>query len=407
MYSSSQISDLLQHISRAFSPLDNIRSEARKQKDLEDEAFSSSLSAIQFCWCCRDGVYSIEAETNKEARLQFDSERRELHVIVAAGELNHDVIAIRYTSITSMSRHFSNFDKRHILFLELEHPPMFLRENLQTIFMDQQSMYSRLSTYTQVDNPRAISFTGSILRLVFRSEKDLNKFSRLQQTAGLRRRHSQAEVPVERRNLFSVARLKSVDSLLGEFDWCVSFQLASLLQNMVLDASELLDLMPRITELSRAHDESYVAGLLAEFQTSVTVLFRWDADRENETIFSCFDSTARGYVHTTAPLVPGDGDFYQSLHVTITPTTYYLEGPFPERSNRVVRRYDVEHHASFLRVTFRDENFLKYRFDRNVNGSGFVGKWAGKYLQTGLQIAGRNFKFLAYSQLALREHSVW
>jgi hypothetical protein len=45
---------------------------------------------------------------------------------------------------------------------------------------------------------------------------------------------------------------------------------------------------------------------------------------------------------------------YLSYHLILTPTRYMLEGPLPDQSNSVLRRYG--HHECFLRVTFQDEN---------------------------------------------------
>ena len=103
---------------------------------------------------------------------------------------------------------------------------------------------------------------------------------------------------------------------------------------------------------------------------------------------------------------PSNDDTFECLHVTVTPTSYHLDGPYPERSNRVMRRYP-DHHDSFLRVAFVDETDLQLRFDREVDGRSFVKRRVGTILTDGLDIAGRHFDFLAYSQSALKEHAVW
>jgi hypothetical protein len=59
-------------------------------------------------------------------------------------------------------------------------------------------------------------------------------------------------------------------------------------------------------------------------------------------------------------------------------------------------------------VTFEEETRLQLRFDREVDGATFVKKRYGTILrESGLKIAGREYRFLAYSQSALKEHSVW
>ena len=111
------------------------------------------------------------------------------------------------------------------------------------------------------------------------------------------------------------------------------------------------------------------------------------------------------------------------MHITITPTSMAVDGPFPELSNRVLRAYPREYHECFLRVTFAEEGRIPNRWDRNVDGRSFVDKRVGTVLRGGLFIGGHRFDFLgmlysrgvlpeltisvAYSMSALRERSVW
>lgn len=395
--------------------------EERRQGQINKTLSSSSvtLSAVQFCWGCRDGVYSIEAESTKRAKIRFDPERRELHVIVQADGFQQDLIAIRYNSICSISRHFSTFDSKYVTFLELENSPMFLRERLEPdpdtstlagmialLAMENGPMYTRMSTFPPLNNPRAMPFTSGNLRLVFTSREGCDTFLSLLKAAGIPHGHT-FEIPVERRHLFSLNLLNAIDRHLPTFPWCIAFQLASLLHNMTLDASELLDLIPQVKELWRIKDEIYVAKLLREFQNSASA-FSFDDGEDQTSISSYFSSFNRAFEPDAPPVpFPGDGSYFQSLRVTLTPTRMFLEGPFPERSNRIIRRYDERDHESFLRVSFREENGLKYRFDRGVDGAAFSVRHVGQYLKNGLPIAGHLFNFLAYSQSALKEHSVW
>jgi RNA-dependent RNA polymerase len=84
----------------------------------------------------------------------------------------------------------------------------------------------------------------------------------------------------------------------------------------------------------------------------------------------------------------------------------YLDGPFTEQSNRVIRAHDA-HQDCFLCVSFVDEACLQCRFDREVDGREFIKTRVGPLLYNGLMIAARRFEFLAYSQPSLREHAVW
>jgi len=398
-------SDIVETISR--TPwIDPIKEREQKERDEVLTSSSMSISSIQFCWQCRDEVVSIEAEANLEASLRFDPGRREVHVSTKDDDLYLSIIAIRYTSIHAVSRHYSTIDGNYVLFFELGMPPTFLCKAPSFLDLGSEVTYSRMSTFPHLNNPRAISFTGLALRLVFASKEESDKFSKLSETAGIRHVYTH-EIIIERRGLFSATNLDTLERNLLKFDWNVAFQLASLLQNMILDTSELLDLLPRIKKISDLKGKNYTAKLLKEFCNVASGL--WYSDDFNETIESCFNSVEQEFNKQgdITSMIPDDGSYYQSLHVIITPTTMFLNGPFPEQSNRVIRRYDNENHENFLRVTFRDENHLQYRFDREVDGPRFIRERVGVYLKNGLTIAGRAFKFLAYSQSALKEHSVW
>jgi hypothetical protein len=123
----------------------------------------------------------------------------------------------------------------------------------------------------------------------------------------------------------------------------------------------------------------------------------------------CFDAAVEEYDSQTTRqnVKPTDGSIYEAYHATVTPTTIVLDGPYPERSNRVIRAYKEENHEAFLRVTFAEEGRLQFRFDKEVDSREYVRDRIGPILFDGLCIAGRKFDFLAYSQSALKEHSVW
>ncbi|KAF8299892.1 RdRP-domain-containing protein [Clavulina sp. PMI_390] len=96
-------------------------------------------------------------------------------------------------------------------------------------------------------------------------------------------------------------------------------------------------------------------------------------------------------------------------HIYVTPTSFIVEPPQRDRSNRVLRKYpDHQHH--FLRVSFSDEGGHGSRLKRgrfsSVEFSTFVGQFVGDVLSNGLQIAGRNFEWLGYSTSALKDHQM-
>jgi RNA-dependent RNA polymerase len=61
----------------------------------------------------------------------------------------------------------------------------------------------------------------------------------------------------------------------------------------------------------------------------------------------------------------------------------------------------------FIRVDFRDEDRLKYRWDRSVDPTDFLRCRVGGILKRGFFLGGRHFEFLGYSNSGLKEHEVW
>jgi hypothetical protein len=97
--------------------------------------------------------------------------------------------------------------------------------------------------------------------------------------------------------------------------------------------------------------------------------------------------------------------FYLSYHLIMTPAGQLLEGPLPDQSNSVLRRFG--NHDSFLRVSFYDENRSRLRPDSTLSITNLVKSRFGSLLKNGFQLVGREYQFLGYSMSGLKDHSVW
>jgi RNA-dependent RNA polymerase len=96
---------------------------------------------------------------------------------------------------------------------------------------------------------------------------------------------------------------------------------------------------------------------------------------------------------------------FESYHLIVTPTARYLEGPIPDQSNSVLRRFG--NHECFLRVSIQDERRSKLRREPEIDISKLLRSRFRVLLTRGLRIAGRQYEFLGYSMSGLKEHSVW
>ncbi|EPS45504.1 hypothetical protein H072_539 [Dactylellina haptotyla CBS 200.50] len=95
--------------------------------------------------------------------------------------------------------------------------------------------------------------------------------------------------------------------------------------------------------------------------------------------------------------------------VMITPTGIYASGPNLEPKNRVLRQYS-EYLNHFIRVTLVDEDGGDLRFERGVDGRKIYDERFLPCLMPGsdaINIAGRRFNFLGFSQSSLRSHTAW
>ncbi|KAI0033364.1 RNA dependent RNA polymerase-domain-containing protein [Vararia minispora EC-137] len=410
----------------------------RRARELEEALVP--VNTIQFGWECRDKVFSIEWEHHATPagedwgeegpgciNVYFSDENRELRVklfldqdpldpfptpvIYDDEEQDFSVpsveIAARFALIQNIHA-YTTPEGEHAVFLFLATPPHF------ELARPWEPKRKRLTHLPFHEHDRVVPYTSLHLRLVLSSSTHLDTFRRLTVVADLHNRMSGRVIPTARRELFSIWKIKQLYELwLRKVPWAVAFQIEGLVRALVVDMNEMIRLMPRVRRMSNECGASFTAEFLVVFRNRVRVWWQPDVAGSAETrlkdLDECWTEALRMHeLSKRAPLVTReDSNLFDCLHVTITPTSIALEGPFPEQSNRVIRTYPKEKHECFLRVCFLDEDRLHYRFDREVDGKGFLEERVGKVLHNGLEIAGRRFKFLAYSQSALKEHAVW
>lgn len=231
----------------------------------------------------------------------------------------------------------------------------------------------------------------------------IDKFIAMCHTAGLAttklilRCRGPTQIEAHSRGFFTPKRLYHLRRVFKGLPWPIAFQLEALLHNRLLHTEEILDLLDRVRPLCEKHDDTYIGDLLRSFNEALQVR----PIRESPS--RCFDRISQKFEFLDSITSAGN---FRCCHVTFTPTRMLLEGPYATQSNRVIRQYRG-YEDYFVRVDFRDEDRLQYRWDREVDGTSFVRKRVGGILKGGFELAGRQFEFLAYSTSALRDHAVW
>lgn len=91
--------------------------------------------------------------------------------------------------------------------------------------------------------------------------------------------------------------------------------------------------------------------------------------------------------------------------ITVTPTRTTLHGPELEAKNRILRKFE-DRHEFFARVQFCDENGQNLFFNGKIDHSKIFERYK-HVLDQGIQVAGRVYSFLGFSNSSLRSHSCW
>ncbi|KAJ3488459.1 hypothetical protein NLI96_g2801 [Meripilus lineatus] len=393
---------------------------AEMQREINEHELKANTigwRTLEFGWECRDSVFSTEWGFNCEepGEVEYDQDRRIFRLKLLNQNTTH-IVAIFVTQVKWVSA-MEDESGMPVIFFSLLYPPSYETyetqslEGLQYDLINANLDESRLrQRWSAIDTSHAelSAYTSLAIRVVCQSKRELESFRRMCRIARLDL--ERFTYPVVIRGLFS----PSARSLYGQ--WCCSlpfrigFQVESIMRDMLLDMREMLSLRAHIGEVQRSRGVQFTVNLLRNFATQAKDWYSEGSEASQTPIADVKELFVRCMQHYAPPtprrFQTGLADTFDCLHVTVTPTTYKLSGPFPERSNRIMRQYPHSH-DSFLRVTFLEETKLQFRFDREVDGRKFIERRLGSLLKNGIWIAGRRFDFLAYSQSALKEHAVW
>ncbi|KAK7694555.1 hypothetical protein QCA50_001741 [Cerrena zonata] len=392
---------------------------------------------IQFGWECRDRVFSAEWEAHREdavlGDISYHDARREFRISLDGFDRTH--MAVIHAAKITWAASSTNDDKP-LAFLSLNTPPSFesseprptsdsiddLSEGMATMSITSpQKGTSKRLRHPHLHPSQAVTapYTSLAIRITCHSEDDLETFNTLCREAHTRLEHW--VYPAEYRRLFTRQVQSSFTGWLLTFSWKVAFQLEAIVRSLLVDPKELLTCRNRIERMVSDKGEAYLITFLRYLVTQINIRNSNEVDDDDddddddngqtpqslkELFARCADDFTLPSKTTLRPIAIDPDNLFDCLHVIVTPTRIRLEGPYPERSNRVMRLYP-HNHDSFIRVSFAEESKLQFRVDHDVDGREFIKKRFGDILRNGLEIGGYLFRFLAYSQSALKEHAVW
>jgi RNA-dependent RNA polymerase len=375
------------------------------------EAFQQNIVGIhtlQLGWETRGGVFSVEWEKffQADCDLAFSDKRREIRISHIDQPNIVRSIAIPWSQVSWSATYHA--DEGHpAIFLSLYSAPIFDTEDTAQTLIQSIAGPKRqreLVLYPDdADLVRVLPYTTLGIRLLCRRMADMRTFKTLCKTAHLPA-PKDYRYHAEHLAIFSETKLEQYRRWTSTLDWSIAFQLESLLRGRIADPKEILSIRHIVHNMLDHKGADYTTNFLRSVAHDAS--FEVQGDDEG-----AFAEAIKYYANEFSwspsphPWDPKDGIF-NCLHVSISPTSMTLGGPYPERSNRVLRTY-ADNRDSFIRVSFVEENGLRYQQDREIDGPAFIRRWVSPILHNDLTIAGRQFHFLAYSLSALKTHTVW
>ncbi|KAG8877862.1 hypothetical protein FRB98_006509 [Tulasnella sp. 332] len=419
--------------------------EAQEQEKEEKEEKLADLvqaSSVQLGWRCRDDAVSIEwssstdfpheeagdhAERLGGINLEFVEDTRELWISLPGSFISSVPdngllsgilslmeptlhIGLRWNRVQRLDFEREQ-DNRPAIVFDLYRPPNFERRQASLAmfnsFQDDRPIRTPLTSFPG-SHGRVVPYASLVLRVECASTHDFQTFRRMANVASFPSPTYIYTEPV-RRHLFSQSSLCQFDAWVAQLDWPIAFQLVAIRDNLYADPIELLELRGRLTIMEQEYGVAKTSEILRLFRARLATL-SWDGEDERgaTTVPECLSKAAKDVteLHMSLRDQTRNPGYFNCYHVTVTPTRIVPDGPYPDQSNRVLRRY-AQYTDCFLRVAFADEDFLSFRWDWGVQGEDFVRLRVGGSLKNGLVIAGRKYQFLLFSQSALKEHAVW
>ncbi|KAK4703609.1 proteasome activator subunit 4, partial [Phenoliferia sp. Uapishka_3] len=426
--------------------------ERERIRQLEQLAGPIPLAGLSFGRITTDNAYSPEIEHSLvEGRVIFDGDHRRLEI---GFELAGRRISV-FVPFYSIARMQAVGGTQHSIILSLAQAPAIFdvgrgssggavsTGNFQDMIAIMAEMFGtteeqnrRLSAISPQDLSKA-PFVLTTLALIFSSGREVELFRRRRVAVHLPRVQS-STITITRRDLYSSTTMNTVRALLARLNVRVAFQVDLLLYNGILSGEQVSQLGHELLALERRHGvlkAEHALALFGAHQLSSRQEKSEDWDMDLEAV----DTDDVAYIRPFDPLRKGGpqqssattnfeelrrqlskafglvGPRYtrrfttdQSAvcrHVVITPTSLRFEGPFPDQSNSILRRYDSP--ENFIRVSLRDEDFDRLHFDREWDLSLFLRQRFLHIFTEGLDVAGRRFEFLGYSSSALKDHTAW
>ncbi|KAF8259784.1 RNA dependent RNA polymerase-domain-containing protein [Lactarius quietus] len=356
--------------------------------------------------------FSIEYERDflrqSAAYINVVYEHGEICIDIGQRETEEEnfLILVKFTRIRKLGIGYDEFGQAFIIF-DLFTPPNFEKDRFNNRAPEEIQKKGKLKKRHRIstldDAHAAIAPYAHHLRIVLANPDDLTNFEKVCYVAECQPLPTRVpRVDAIAKKFFAHHELYRIQNWIESMDWKNAFQIEAYLRCGFLNTHDLLRTMQTPIEHVIRDYGNEASELLRLFAVELKMR------QPDETPIDCL-ARVRAKYPTLKPLKLAKGHI-SCHHVIITPSRILLEGPYTTQSNRVIRRYqnfDLALVEQFIRVEFRDEDRLYYRWEGDIDSRWFLDQRVGGILRNGFTLGGRTFEFLAYSMSTLREHSVW
>ena len=192
----------------------------------------------------------------------------------------------------------------------------------------------------------------------------------------------------------------------------ILFQVDRIVRNGALPPARMLELLPKISRIHAKYGTEATLAALCRFYRQIPLA---GPDTEASQLSKdALKEMLERYASTYDQHAPENPYELSKRHahinlihkVIVTPTGTYLEGPEPEPTNRVLRKYH-DQTDKFVRVLFQDEDGGSVHYDPRASQELIYHQRFKGVLDGVISIAGQGFSFLGFSHSSLRSQSCW
>ncbi|QRW07366.1 RNA-dependent RNA polymerase [Ceratobasidium sp. AG-Ba] len=343
--------------------------------------------------------------------LTFENDKRMLRAILWSID-EHDYSSIFSVGVSAQSVEWVGigYDGADCyMLLHLNHHPTFEQTDSATGNYRNFLRRVRLSRLDE-EHGRVAPYTSRSMKLVFHEDSPTIPTESTCSEAGLPNPELDPEAHFDNnRRAYSQENIEAVEGWLrgGSLPWEVAFQCEALFRNGSLIPKEIMLLRTQVEQVageSPARACQALKTLRNELKTGVKHPL---SGFEDEGVITLFQAHITMATQETTRHPQRLASTFLCHYVNVTPTAAFLDGPYVEPSNLVIRRYPG-FDSHFIRVNINDEGEGKIRFKYEDDLPDSTRTWIGRVLKTeGIALGDRRYKLLGYRFSGLRDSNAF